>query len=53
MQRSRVGTGPGQVNDGGFRASRLAVAGETEVIVRAGAVGEVLLAEGVEAAQFV
>ena len=41
------------MNDGGVCVVRLAVAGETEVIFRAGAVGEVGLAEGVEAAYFV
>ena len=42
-----------RMNDGGVCVVRLAVAGKTEVVVRAGAVGEVGLAEGVGAAHFV
>ena len=41
-----------RVNDGSVRVVPLAVLGEAEVIVRAGAVGEVGLAEGEEAAHF-
>ena len=42
-----------RMNNGGVCLVLLTVAGETEVVVRAGAVGEVGLAEGVEATHFV